>query len=33
VRVAAVMSSESTIDDSVMVDRFGTVLGIDHGLI
>jgi len=27
------MSSESTIDDSVMVDRFGTVLGIDHGLI
>jgi hypothetical protein len=32
VRVAAVMPSQATIDDSVRVDR-GTVVGIDHGLI
>jgi len=27
------MPSQATIDDSVMVDRCDTVLGIDHGLI
>ncbi|MDT5131232.1 MAG: hypothetical protein QOE41_543 [Mycobacterium sp.] len=31
-RLAAVMSSEATIDDSMMA-RLDSVLGFDHGLI